>query len=342
MSQDHEAPFPAHEKEATPAWNAPRDAVRDTWATLDPIFVLGMQRSGTSIVAMGLHAAGFRGFAEGHLWHELVATFDRLRDGEHLPELRLGAFAFGDGRDAAFSQYLALAIDRFHRHHVPDIHVAYDGSESQRWVDKTPGSEAVGLAPRLARMFPRAQFVFVHRDGAATVESGLRMWPDQPDIFHVMCRDWAKTQATWRQVRKELGERALEIAQADIASTPREVAERLTAFVGGGQYVDDVAELFAGRRENSSFPERAPRDYDLRLAWTEGQKARFHAVCGPEMAVWGYPPAFALDPWPLRIAGRAGELARQGGPLALLREGTSFVRWHRDRALHWLKTGQSL
>jgi hypothetical protein len=324
------------------AWHEGRDAVTSAWRELDPVFVMGMQRSGTSILAMAMHAAGLRGFAEGHLWHELVATLDQVQDRERLPELRLEPFALGQGRDADLARYLALAIDRFHRHHVPDIQPEEGWPEPQRWYDKTPGSEAVVLAPRLAAMFPRAQFLFVHRDGAATVNSGMRLWPDTPDIFHVMCRDWAKTMSTWLEVRGTLGERALELPQADIARNPAESARVVADFLGLPEQRETIAALFAGRRENSAFPERAPGDYRLELDWTEGQKTRFARVCGPQMKVWGYAMPFRLQPWPLRLARRARDIGREEGAQGIAREGLRFLRWQRDRAIHRLRTGKTL
>ena len=53
------------------------------WRRLDPIFILGRQRTGTSIVWRALQAAGFWGFNEGYLWFDLVEPLARFRDPDY-------------------------------------------------------------------------------------------------------------------------------------------------------------------------------------------------------------------------------------------------------------------
>ncbi len=178
------------------------------WRELKPVFVLGMQRSGTSVLAQAILRMGFQGFAEGHLWLDLVMPFEALLDpsyraplrhedytpvppgGSDAPVLQSPLGCRGDpvgrpepadnsrrhvlrkDRSREILKYVAVAIDQFHRDHLP--------AGFSRWMDKSPGAYAVRNAPVLAVMFPRSQFVFIHRNGIATVHSGKHRWPPTP------------------------------------------------------------------------------------------------------------------------------------------------------------------
>ena len=76
---------------------SPEDEKR--WQCLDPIFIMGRQRTGTSIMWRALKYAGFLGFPEGHLWFDLVGSFARLRDPTYLENLRRDIYTLGSGRN---------------------------------------------------------------------------------------------------------------------------------------------------------------------------------------------------------------------------------------------------
>ena len=261
------------------------DGIDARWQQLNPIFVRGMQRSGgTSMMARVLREMGIVGFGEGHLWFELVRPFEQLRDPDYRPHLRDDSYALGMGRISQLEKYVAVALDQFHRDHL--------AADSRRWMDKSPGAEAVRVTPLLAELFPRAQFVFMYRNGIATVHSAITKWPDYPDIFRVMCRAWAETMAAWRAVRMLLGRRYIEIAQEDMAAKSLETAICLTDFLGAREYRERVVELFQSKRVLSAFPDRAPGDYRYQIDWTPDQQAYFIETCQGEMKIWGYPVDF--------------------------------------------------
>jgi len=62
--------------------------IEERWRRLDPIFIMGRQRTGTSIIWRALQVAGFFGFPEGHLWFDLVESLARLRDPEFQKDIR--------------------------------------------------------------------------------------------------------------------------------------------------------------------------------------------------------------------------------------------------------------
>jgi len=257
-----------------------KQEVEEAWAKLDPIFIMGMQRSGTSIMAIALLLAGFTGFGEGHLWLELIEPFSRFRDPSYRPAYKQDVFALGAGRNLLLEKYIAVAIDHFHRDNIPD--------EPVRWVDKSPGPEVIDMVPMLAQVFPKSQFVFMVRNGVSTVNSGLHLWHDRPNIFQTMCLGWVKTMSAWRRVRGEIAGRYIEIRQEDMASNPDGVATRLTDFLGVPECSNSVSDLLRSKRANSAFPNRSPGDYRYQINWHNEQKAYFIETCQEEMEAWGY------------------------------------------------------
>lgn len=254
--------------------------IESAWQQLDPLFIRGMQRSGTSIMARALGRMEIRGFGEGHLWFELVKPFEKLHNPTYNPFEREDAYALGQDRVSRLERYIALALDQFHRDHLPDL---------ERWMDKSPGLEATRVIPWLLKLFPRGQVIFMYRNGITCVHSALNRWPDHlSGGFEVLCETWARTMSTWRGIRETLPGRYIEIAQEEIAAKPFETAGRLTDFVGKPEAAQEVADLFRSKRVITSFPERPPGDYDYQIDWTPAQRAYFIETCSAEMAVWGY------------------------------------------------------
>ena len=232
------------------------------------------------MIQRALGVARFFSFGEGHLWLELIECFARFRDPEYRKGTKRKYWTLGEGRNILLEKYVALAIDRFHRDNVPWKPV--------RWLDKSPGSAAVKLAPLLAEVFPKSQFIFMYRNGITAVNSGIKLQPDNPNAFRWMCCGWAETMSTWRKVRGLLEGRYIEIAQEEMASHPEETAVRLTDFLHIPEHREAIAELFRTCRTNTAFPGKPPGDYSYEIDWSEEQKEYFIQTCGEEMRAWGY------------------------------------------------------
>ena len=256
------------------------DEIDAHWQRLDPVFVRGMQRSGTSVMARALQQLGVLGFGEGHLWFELVKPLERLLDPSYCPTLRDDSYALGQGREVHLARLTAVCLDRFHRENLP--------KELTRWMDKSPGAEPVRVAPLLADLFPCSQFVFVLRSGITTVYSGCRLWAHDPGVFERLCAEWKETMSAWREARQRLDGRYVEVRQEEMAANPRSTAAILTDFLNVEESLPAVASVFATERVESAFPDKAAGDYDYRPQWTLQQKAHFTDVCGEEMEIWGY------------------------------------------------------
>jgi hypothetical protein len=177
-------------------------------------------------------------------------------------------------------------IDQFHRDFL--------SSDLARWVNKSPGSKTVQLAPILAEIFPRSQFIFMKRSAITTVNSTLNYISKVSDMeaFRVTCANWVRVMRTWRQVRHLLAGRYLEVSQEDIAKNPSAVASRVAEFLKVPQLADDFAYVFRSKRENTAFPDKNVGEYIYPVNWPHEQRTVLTDICGEEMAVWGYPLDF--------------------------------------------------
>jgi len=306
--------------------------IEEEWQRLDPVFIMGRQRTGTSITWRALRVAGLRGFPEGHLWFDLVEAFARFRNPSYQENVRQEIFTLGSGRNRALEQRFALMMDRFQRDFL--------GGDLVRWVDKSPGVHAVRLAPMVAELFPRAQFIFMMRNPITTVNSAVHYVPrnreDEPlvrddkplYVYRTTCQHWVRVMELWRQVRPLLGERALEIAQEEIVERPVQVSERLAAFLGIPESARELADVFQSRRENTAFPDREVGDFFYPVDWTGEQKRVLAEVCGEEMALWGYPLDFERPGGP-----RSPQAAPRESPLEDM---ATYYRWleHQNELIY--------
>ena len=259
------------------------EVIHERWQTLDPIFIRGAQRSGTSILSLALASLGINSFGEGHLWDEVLLPFETLSDVSYLPDYRHESYTLGSEGLSSLRKYIAVAIDDFHRHLLD--------SGARRWADKSPGAVAVQRANSVAESFPKCQFLFVYRNPIATVHSGIHYWPDQPNIFETMCQVWTETMSAWRAARDTLAGRFLEISQENIASDPEKIAAEMAAFLDlpfPEIAAPQIAEVFQTSRHVSSFIGKSPADCRYEIDWTSDQRKQFVDLCGYEMECWGF------------------------------------------------------
>ena len=319
-------------KMAPEIWS--QSEIEEQWQQLNPIFIMGRQRTGTSIMWRALRTAGFLGFPEGHLWFDLVESLARLRDPEHQKRLRQEIFTLGSGRNLVLEKRFALMVDQFHRGLLPPDLV--------RWVDKSPGVHPVRLAPMLAELFPRAQFIFMLRNPITTVNSAAHYIPKNvkptvainPDaekplrVYRAICRHWVRVMELWRQVRPMLADRYIEVAQEHIVENPDKIAALLAEFLGIPQFAQAIGDVFQSRRENTAFPDRDVDDFFYPVDWTDEQKTVLTEVCLDEMTVWGYPLDFQRPggPDPTHVMGADSE------PMDV----TAYYQWleHQNELLY--------
>jgi Sulfotransferase family len=131
-----------------------------------PVFVIGCPRSGTTVVFDLLRASPALA-SIGQEGHVLWESFHHPR--EH--GWRSNTLGPGDVRSFE-RRYLAWAIDTLAR------------PRGGRFLDKTPRNSL--RLPYLDALFPDAQYVFVQRDGRATVSSLITAWREREHPAYVL------------------------------------------------------------------------------------------------------------------------------------------------------------
>ncbi len=246
---------------------------------LEPVFVLGPARSGTSILQAAISVAlDYSGFPEGHVL-PLAKVF-----------LEAMAGYYSINKDRRCEQTMLAAIDEeYWREAIADMfrqtfRLAFEG---RLWLDKTPSLEMIQLAPFILHCWPRAKFVFAKRRGIENIESRRRKFPSVP--FRDHCLNWNACMHSWREARGELGDRYAEVDQFDTANCPKRVAQQLHEFIRFSETRLERVEstLRSMHPEQTSGSPGAALSLES-ASWTIEERRLFVEICGEEMAHYGY------------------------------------------------------
>jgi hypothetical protein len=262
-----------------------------------PIFVGGVGRSGTHVMARligsGPRYHRVRTEARFHAWEgglpDLVAG--RTTAPEFLERMRGSWWLRGANQRQGISRILDraafdLALERFEAAFAGDpigasrdlVRDVLEPEARERgkpsWVEATGAT--IEYAPFLVRLFPRARFVNMVRDGRSVVAATLKKVNLTDEPARALER-WEGMIRSAEESRRALGdERVLSVFLEDLAAHEREATfGRLVAFLG----LDDPApmrkwfdsEISAERAHIGAWRERmAPAD----ARWTERRYRR--------------------------------------------------------------------
>lgn len=156
------------------------------------------------------------------------------------------------------------------------------------------------------RMFPRATFIVIIRNGRDSVESSLRSWPTERDGTPVpmatYARHWVAGVRRLVDAMETLPGRFMSLRYEDLLAEPERRLRQLFAF--SGLAADDYP--FADARELSLYGSSTHVGTDGQLtfrpldkpagfepmqraaAWTDAQHREFNAIAGPLMRRFGY------------------------------------------------------
>lgn len=259
-------------------------------ARRDNVFVVGCQRSGTSVVWAGLTAhpdlAPLRGY-----------DADSGYDPKELYYFRNLFRARAEFRSPMYGwdvdeEYLAKLVDLTIEHCVE-----HHGSRTGRFVNAHP---ADGLyVEELVATMPEARIVYVLRHPEEVVWSAVHApWADprrarNPGTLRQVATHWRQHAAVAKRVVDgDFGDAVLLVRHEDLIEAPDEVAARLTTHVGVDAHPAVSAQL-GGPTFNSSFRnEASPRalTIETRRAISRASFFRrivYHTV-GAEMEALGY------------------------------------------------------
>jgi hypothetical protein len=246
-----------------------------------PVFILGAARSGTSAIAHALLKLGiFEGHKEGHLL-DLLAHFSvALRKFYDLKHDEIT-----DGRDTAITR-VPIEFVRDGLDHI-FFSVTRELFPTSRWVDKTPNSDMVHLAPRFKKLWPRSRFIFMRRRFLENSVSRSRKFPNH--TFERSAKEWSDTMEAWLQVRPLLEGSAVEIDQMFLTEKPESVGKQLVRFLS-------LTETEGNRLSQAlryDLPERTSvtRQNACELStmgWDNAENTQYAQYCEKLMSIYGY------------------------------------------------------
>jgi len=294
-------------------------------ATARPIFIVGVHRSGTTLLRYMLNSSPriyippesdffprFFGrdptgrLSEKRIAYLLDVIFRRYRlvkewQGDP-PRLEEFLRAMPDRTPAAF-------LDTLYRLYAQQYGAV-------RWGDKTP--IYTSYMDLLDRLFPQAQFIHVIRDGRDVALSMLEKWGNEVHIdIYFTARNWVRRIRRAQASAARLGpERYYELRYENLVADPEGVLRPLCDFLGE-PFVPEMAEPHRlGRRrirpDNFHAPIRQPPNTAHVGRWRREMSPAdlrlFQRVAGDLLAELGYRPEDA-GPMPPAEQARYAALA---------------------------------
>jgi hypothetical protein len=285
-------------------------------AILEPIFIVGCQRSGTTFLGSLLGAAPEAvAIPEAQFVADLAPASDPeapLDLGRLIEDIE-GHYRFGiwnfdlEGQRppssaGAYADGIRWLVGRYA--------AAHGKAEAVRWIDHQPGH--VREMNRLLLHFPNLKAVHIVRDGRAVAASLLPLdWG--PNEIYSAAHFWTQRVAFGLALRNYLGpDRYVEARYEDIVSQPDAELKRLsqslgltytTAMLEGGHF-----KVPAFTKDQHSLVGAAPQ-IDRLDSWRRTLTARqieiFESLAGPLLAYLGYETLSGPEPRPASFREKA-------------------------------------
>ena len=240
------------------------------------VFILGPARSGTSAMFYAMQDVfGLDGEGESHImpiFQRVAYTFARYAE----------SFEGATG-------VLANRLDAGAFRQLITDHVCNEYGRIflyGRFVDKTPGAEAIAGIPLIHDCFPDARIFLMRRSGIEVVQSHIQKFNAE---FQDACEAWAACMAAILEVQKA-GVGVLLLDQHDLASSPYTSAAEIATYMGFPEKIQPLAEFFANNKVDRMSQHGWGTQLTLEdVPWTDEQKAMFERMCGSYMRAFSFP-----------------------------------------------------
>ena len=265
----------------------------------NPVFIIGAGRSGTTAItyALGCHPRIFAIENEcpfighvGRLAHFIEPDqfpeyyLENLFIPKHETIRRIARLCFESCRGKNFG--LADSLRRL-------VRADFVLLQSRRWCAKTfpHHDEFLGLL----RLFPKARFLYILRNGIDMVQSRTRFANFKEHGFLDHCRTWTMNVDKYAYVTK-YSDSALEIRHDQLVSEPEKVFQQVydlleldyhpgpIDFIGG----TIVHPLDKPTKEDVNVKDVLEKRTPAWMKWTDEEKEIFKKVCGKNMHQLGY------------------------------------------------------
>jgi hypothetical protein len=294
-----------------------------------PVFVLGISRSGTTLVSAMLVSHPAFGFIPE--WDFIPDVIARAHgDGPHRRDVvddvmtKVSAKGWAFDRDAVHRRFDALDAPTS----ADAVRIVLEETSSaaghRRWGDKTPAN--VRHIPALAAAFPDARIVHVIRDGREVADANRDApWPGRS--IRYWASYWADGVRRGCADGRVLGARYVELRYEDLVADADATRGRLLEFLGEevvGSATDYVAwsQTMADRipaHHRGLLLPPTPGLRDWRKTWSRRDRTDVEALAGAALDELGYARSVPV-PSPRRV-----RLLRRW--VAFLRRVRPLTRW---------------
>lgn len=270
-------------------------------STKFPIFIMGAQRSGTTLLRMLLNAHSQIAIPEEARFLMPLLEQRHLNDGFHgedysnlvsflraSEEYRLWNYDSG-----SFFAELEGRSDIGLSELLDKLYGSFVQSEGKRyWGDKSLFFRRIGI---LARMFPQGSFIHIVRDGRDVFDSWRKMDASK-DCAPAVALDWRlKLGLIERAFARLPAERTLTIRFEDLLADPEQVARTACAFLGV-DYEEGMLDFhkksrrYVGDHHSQLIfkPIEAGNQSKWRNNLSHAEKAAFDLVAGRQLEHYGY------------------------------------------------------
>ncbi|MFT7462476.1 MAG: hypothetical protein ACI9EF_000816 [Pseudohongiellaceae bacterium] len=269
----------------------------DLTARVDPVFIIGSPRSGTSAFAWALaqHPELTTGPESDFLYY-------LLKGGPKSPlkQCYLQGVDTPAGLKGRWLESQKVDWDEFVAHAGMGFGALFASrTAGSRWIDSSPSSTLV--LDDLARMFPSARFVHVLRDGRSVVSSMIASsFPVKfASSFTNACETWSVYASRAHAFCEAHPDRCCEVRNEDWSEDGEGVLRKVFESLGV-EYSDRATKFLSKKRINSSFnagegseapaTTAAPVKSKAHVwtAWTGRQKRAFKEIAAPTMSQLNY------------------------------------------------------
>lgn len=269
--------------------------------TIPPFFIIGAQRSGTTLLRLMLNAHSQIAIPEeGTFWMPLLRSF---RKQEELDFTKEGVWEYLR-KNSQFQLWNVSVEAAAHeckttpcRSFAEFMSVFYDVYAQKNgklfWGDKTPSF--FRMVPVLQHLFPEAKFIHLIRDGRDNYVSWKRMNVHQRNAS-VAAFEWSHKIKKAREDLKALRKQQLiELRYEDLVREPEETLVRVCRFLGvefeAGMlnFWRSSAEFIGAHHSQSIFkPVTTAHIGKWRTALPEAELRRFEYIAGKKLEEHGY------------------------------------------------------
>jgi hypothetical protein len=274
---------------------------------VDPIFVIGAPRSGTTFLGWSLANHSWLWTAgESTLIREVfgesgIASVDRALEHAEIA----GGESWLQGESVDRRELLS--------HLGTGVNALYSSrSGGRRWIDHTPAHTL--MVDVLGELFPGAVFIHVLRDGRQVVDSMTHFRNALPDQrseryerlgwkipwldFETACTTWRDHVESAMRFADSHRARCLTVLHSRFVEEPWRAYRDVFEFLGI-PFEPRPVDYCRVTRVNSSFPSAPPRSYaNPWPSWTPEQRRIFVSVAGGTMVRYGFATREELEAEP--------------------------------------------